>query len=241
MAESNSPIMPRINLILEKIHLKINYGLKKCNFECFKFGKAITLNFDVMKKLLFVLLTFIAISLSAQDAKYEIKSAIIKKKMVMMDRESESVTYVDDYGKKESTEMTLNFDGNESRIRTINDGTSSVSVNLDTKEGFRGRGMRGAQINYLQLTPEVKERYKIKETGEEEFLGKACKKYSFEVTMGEWTMQVKTWVWKGIALKSETSNDRGTWSETATSIQENVAVPADKFTIPEGTTIRERN
>ena len=188
-----------------------------------------------MKKLLVVLLSFVAISLSAQDAKYEIKSAIIKKKTVMMDRESESTTYFDDYGKKESTEMTWN----ENSIRTITEGTSSVSVNLTTKEGFRGRGMRGAPINYLQLTPEVKERYKIKEAGEETLIGKPCKKYSLEMTMGDFSMQVKTWVWKGIVLKSETSTDNGTFSETATSIQE-VAVPAEKFVIPEGISITER-
>ena len=193
-----------------------------------------------MKKILVVLLSFIAISLSAQDAKYEIKSAIIKKKSVMMDRESESTTYFDDYGKKEATEMTFNFDGNESSIRTIIEGTSSVSINLTTKEGYRGRGMmRGAPINYLNMTPEVKERYKIKEAGEETLIGKPCKIYSLEMTMGDFTMQMKTWVWKGIVLKSETSTDRGTFGETATSIQE-VAVPAEKFVIPEGISITER-
>ena len=66
----------------------------------------------VKMKFLFALLFLSAtILLNAQEAKYGIKSAIIKKDVVAMGQNVECTWYMDDYGKKESTELTMKTGG----------------------------------------------------------------------------------------------------------------------------------
>jgi hypothetical protein len=56
--------------------------------------------------------------------------------------------------------------------------------------------------------------------------------------MGQ-TLQIKTWIWKGIVLKSETSGNGMVFAtETATEILENISVPEEKFKAPEGAIIQ---
>jgi len=182
-----------------------------------------------------------AFTLSAQEAKYEIKSAIIKKETVAMGQTIESTCYFDDFGKKESAEITLKngiAQGVDKHIRTLMDSASIVNIDLDLKVGNR-MALPDKPINYLQLTPEIKDKYKIKDTGEEDIIGKSCRKYSLEMTQMGQTLQIKTWIWKGIVLKSETSGNGMVFAtETATEILENISVPEEKFKAPEGAIIQ---
>ena len=193
------------------------------------------------KKLIVVsILSFMTMYLSAQEAKYEIKSAIIKKEIVMMGQKLEAITYFDDFGKKESAEITIANGiavGMDKHIRTIMDKSTIITIDLDSKVANRVN-LPDEPINYLQLTPEIIEKYKVKEIGEEEIAGKLCQKYALEISQMGQTMQIKTWVWKGIGLKSEISSNGMVVSiETATEIQEEAEVPADKLIVPEGITI----
>lgn len=195
------------------------------------------------KTLFAVLLLAVTTLLSAQEAKFEIKSAIITKEMVAMGQKVECTWYVDDYGKKESLELTMKTGGVagvEKHIRTITDGAASViTVDLDMKTAMRMK-LPQQPINYLKLTPDVIEKYKIKEVGEETIAGKTCKKYTLEITQMGQTLQMSVWVWKGMALKSETaSNKMVVMVETAKEINESTTVPADKFVVPEGIKIAE--
>lgn len=180
--------------------------------------------------------------LNAQEAKYGIKSAIIKKDMVAMGQKVECAWYVEDYGKKEAVEIAMKTGGVagiEKHIRTISEGASVVNVDLDMKTAMR-MNLPQQPINYLQLTPDVIEKFKIKETGQEEIAGKPCKKYALEITQMGQTVQMSVWIWKGLALKSETaSNGMVVMVETATQVDENTAVPADKFVVPEGIVVKE--
>lgn len=195
-------------------------------------------------KFLFAAALFLSVTtaLSAQEAKYELKSAAIQKETVAMGQKFESTWYIDDFGKKESNEAVFKMGGVaniEKRILTIMEDASVVNVDLGLKSATRMK-LPEKPINYLQLTPEVIEKYKIKEQGEEEIAGKPCKKYSLEVSQMGQTAQVDTWVWKGLVLKSQTSgNGMVVMVETAKEIQENAVVPAEKFMIPEGITIPE--
>lgn len=195
------------------------------------------------KTLFAALLLAVTTLLSAQEAKFEIKSAIITKEMVAMGQKVECTWYVDDYGKKESLELTMKTGGVagvEKHIRTITDGAASViTVDLDMKTAMRMK-LPQQPINYLKLTPDVIEKYKIKEVGEETIAGKTCKKYTLEITQMGQTLQMSVWVWKGMALKSETaSNKMVVMVETAKEINESTTVPADKFVVPEGIKIAE--
>ena len=190
------------------------------------------------KSLFAVLLLFAAIGLSAQEARYEIKSAIIKKSVERFGQTTESVTYIDDYGKSEATESSYTWEGETRRTRTITKDNKSIWINLDDKTGFSSTAWQS--INYLNLTQEVKDKNKIKELGEETIAGKPCKKYSVEVTRMDRTSTMTVWIWKGITLKSESSFNDRTMTEVATEIKENATVDSKLFAVPSDVTIQER-
>jgi hypothetical protein len=186
---------------------------------------------------------FTTIALSAQDAaRYELESAIIQKEVVMMGQKMNATWYIDGFGRNESMEMTLKngiAQGVDKHIRTLAEGMSVVTIDLDQNTGNRIK-LPEKPVNYLQLTPEVREKYKIREDGEEEIAGKKCRKYSLEIMQMGQTMQVTAWVWKGLVLKSESAGNGMVFAiETATEVQENVTAPADKFVIPENVIIQE--
>ena len=176
-----------------------------------------------------------AFVLIAQEARYEIKSAIISKTIEMMGQKIEGVQYVDDYGKKESVTINMPMQGVPGafvRTRTINKIDTIYTINLDYKTGTK-TAMPNAidQINYLKITPEMREKQNIKELGKEEVAGKLCDKYSLEISQAGQKASATTWVWKGIVLKSVISVSGITMTEAATDIKENVAVDADNFNI----------
>jgi hypothetical protein len=191
----------------------------------------------IKKTMCVFLLSGIAIAVSAQKAKYELKSAIIKKEMSVMGQKFEAMWYFDDCGLKESVEITVKngiVEGVDKHVRTILDSVSMTNVDLDLRQAKK-MILPEKPINYLQLTPEIREKYKIKDTGEETVAGKICKKYSLEITQMGQILKTTNCVWKGLVLKTEISSGGMLVStEMAVDIQENVPVSADKFTIPEG-------
>lgn len=62
-------------------------------------------------------------------------------------------------------------------------------------------------------------------TENEEVLGKNC-----EV----WEGMGKLWIWKGLTVKSEVKMMGVKVNMTATKIETDIAIPADKFKVPEG-------
>ncbi|GHT88494.1 hypothetical protein FACS189474_3830 [Bacteroidia bacterium] len=179
------------------------------------------------------LLSLLTVTLSAQEAKYEFKSAIIKVTGVFMGQTSENVIYIDDFGRKESTEITMKIGYEEKHIRTIMDGNSTISIDLD-KGTATTVNLPDKPINYLQLTPKIKEKYKITELGKEDVIGKICTKYSLEMPQMGMTLQMTVWIWEGLTLKAEIgSNGMILTTVTATEIQENTTIPEDKFKVPE--------
>ena len=193
-----------------------------------------------MKKTWFVMMLLIAAvgMITAQEAKYEIKSGIVKKVSNVMGQKVESILYFDDYGKMEAVETTVNVAGTEKNMRTLDEGNSIASIDLDAKTVQRMEKPDKLD-NFLTLTDEQKEKYKYQELGEETFLDRPCKKVSLELTEMGQTFQATLWLWKGIPLKTETQVGGMTVVEEAVEVQENVEVPAEKFTVPEGFTVLE--
>ena len=188
------------------------------------------------KMLLTSVLLCTTLTAIAQEARYEIKSAVIKKTVEMMGQKIEGVQYIDDYGKKESATMNMPMQGVPGmflRMRTVNMGDTVYTVNMELKTGNKVV-LPEKPVNYLNLTPEVKDKYNIKELGQEDVAGKLCDKYSLEVTQMGQRVSTTIWVWKGISLKSVLSASGVSMTEMATDIQENVAVDAGHFTIPDG-------
>ena len=185
-------------------------------------------------KLLFATLLLSVFTLSAQEAKYEIKSAIITKSMEMMGQKIDGVQYIDDFGVKESIMFKMPMQGVESmymRLRSITKGDTVITANLDLKTGNK-IVLPEKPVNYLKLTDEVREKYKIKEHGKEEVAGKLCNKYSLVISqMGQQALNT-AWVWKGIILKSVISVSGMSMTEEVIDIQENVKIDSENFTIP---------
>ena len=190
------------------------------------------------KSSLAVLLLLTSFALSAQEAKYEIKSGIIKKTMEMWGQKMEGALYFDDYGKIESTTFTMSMQGTNTQMRTINKDGAVTVINLENKTGNRFV-LPEKPVNFLNLTQEIKDKHKVKELGEEDILGKSCKKYSMETSQMGQTVSSTVWIWKGIALKTVSSVNGMDISDTATDIRENAAVAADIFTVPGDVSIQE--
>jgi len=177
-------------------------------------------------------------ALSAQEARYELKSAIIKKTMEMMGQKMESVQYIDEYGAKEVIVMKMSMPGGQAmEIRTYNRGDSVITVNMANKTGQK-TAMQVKPVNFLKLTPEIKQKFEIKEEGQEQIAGKTCNKYSLKMDQMGTTVTSTVWIWKGIALKTFSTVSGMTLTDLATEIQENAVIVPTIFMIPEGVTFQ---
>ena len=170
----------------------------------------------------------VAVAAMAQNGTkyYGIKSGTIKIEMDMMGQTVPSTIYFDDYGAKQATsismmgmEMTqINKDG---KMYLVNKGEKSVQEMPQQQE----------QINYLNLTDEVKAKYKIKEVGKETVAGKECTTYTVEVSQMGQTVKTTVSVWNGIAMKTVADAGGFSMSQKVTEVKE-APVDAAIFEIP---------
>ena len=182
-----------------------------------------------MKKFFsFCAVLLVAVAAMAQNGTkyYGIKSGTIKIEMDMMGQTVPSTIYFDDYGAKQATsismmgmEMTqINKDG---KMYLVNKGEKSVQEMPQQQE----------QINYLNLTDEVKAKYKIKEVGKETVAGKECTTYTVEVSQMGQTVKTTVSVWNGIAMKTVADAGGFSMSQKVTEVKE-APVDAAIFEIP---------
>ena len=182
-----------------------------------------------MKKFFsFCAVLLVAVAAMAQNGTkyYGIKSGTIKIEMDMMGQTIPSTIYFDDYGAKQATsismmgmEMTqINKDG---KMYLVNKGEKSVQEMPQQQE----------QINYLNLTDEIKAKYKIKEVGKETVAGKECTTYTVEVSQMGQTVKTTVSVWNGIAMKTTADAGGFSMSQKVTEVKE-APVDAAIFEIP---------
>ena len=182
-----------------------------------------------MKKFFsFCAVLLVAVAAMAQNGTkyYGIKSGTIKIEMDMMGQTIPSTIYFDDYGAKQATsismmgmEMTqINKDG---KMYLVNKGEKSVQEMPQQQE----------QINYMNLTDEIKAKYKIKEVGKETVAGKECTTYTVEVSQMGQTVKTTVSVWNGIAMKTVADAGGFSMSQKVTEVKE-APVDAAIFEIP---------
>ena len=166
----------------------------------------------------------------APEKRYGVKSATVKVVTNMMDQKVESVSYFDDFGAKELTVMEMM---GMKMTQLSRDGKMYI-INSEQKQvqEMPAGGMGGADINFLNLTDQVKAANKIKEAGKETILGRECTKYTMESSQMGMTMSQTVWVWNGIVLKSLTDGGQFQFGNTATKLEENANIPASTFDIP---------
>jgi len=171
------------------------------------------------------------------DARCELKSGIIKYETVTQGIKVETTSYFDDYGKKQAAVAVVNQGLVQTETKTLQFEDTIYQINVGMKMGQKVVSPE-KPINYLQLTPDVIEKYKIQELGTETVAGRQCTRYSEQTSQMGQTVNVEVWVWKGIGLKTVMKlGDTEIVSQTATEIQENPTIDPEMFEIPEGVTM----
>ena len=191
-------------------------------------------------KLFLAAAAIVAVSATAQaqEARYEFEKAVITTKAEMMGQPMVTTYYIDDYGKKEASEFTMDMSamgGNKMQMRSVRqaDGTMTFDVN-NVKEGHKSEGT----VNFLNLTPEVIKKHKIKEKGEEVINGRPCKIYTVNTEQMGMSVSSTVWVWKGFTVKTVVDGGMFTIETTMDTFDENGKIPDGVFTIPDGMKIR---
>jgi hypothetical protein len=114
---------------------------------------------------------------------------------------------------------------------------------MEKKEGTKTKsigsigGTKDLPENMDKMTQELMDRYKMKDLGTKEFLGKQCKGIEM-MAMG---MKTEVWIWNNIMLYSKVtmSENAKPMELKASKLEVDVAIPADKFQVPADVKIQE--
>ena len=196
------------------------------------------------KLFLIIAATFFGFSISAQNGNYKVfpfKSGIVK---YTLDGNSKGThtKYFDDYGYKQAdyneTETTVFGFTNKEKSGTILIGPKVYAINYKTETVSVGvnpayesyANSNGA--NYDKLGRDAMASLGFSNTNKtEQIAGKKC-----EIWKGSLGI---IWVWKGLALKSETTVLGISIIETAVSVKVNISIPESRFEIPEGIEVKD--
>ncbi len=191
-------------------------------------------------------------SSSSTPRRYELQSGIVTyEPMVLMGIKSVTTLYFDDYGRREARESVTdsNIMGMKSHEKKVDitdgdfmisyeaekivngkDETSKVATKTDLRK-FKEMAMKmGAEIG-----EQMKKDFDYREEGSEVIAGVTGTKYSVSLNREQKDQRVYGVLYKKIALKTQ----MGAITVKAATIEENVAVPATKFEVPTGYTIKE--
>lgn len=163
--------------------------------------------------------------------RYAIKSGIIEYKATVMNMEQTQTITFDDYGAKQVTQAQMEMMGMKINQYTIVKDGYIYSFDKEKKTGTKhSLAAEKSDIDFQNLTEEIKEEMKIKKIGEETFLGKPCIKYSIDNE--KLKMKGFYWVWNGIALKTDVDMDGMKMVLEAVRVEENPNIPANTFDVP---------
>ena len=184
------------------------------------------------------------------NAPYGVKSGVYTMSMAFGDNEMITEYYFDNYGLKTAQVQEgggMMGMGQEGKTRTITDKDgATIRINDEAKTATKfpaggpmgGFGGGRAQINWNNLTDQVKKDNNIKELGKETIAGKECTKYSMTTEGFQGPQEQTVWIYKGIQLKNEMSSDFGTFGATCKKFEEK-EVPASMFEVPAGIKVEE--
>ena len=183
-----------------------------------------------MKKLLVIcLMLSVAFGASAQDSfkKYGFKSCIAKKQSTTKGQVVEGTVYIDNYGAFECDIQTMDIPGfitYDYGILTRKDRVWTFNVQegkVDSKESPNPM----ADLNFLNVTDELAEKYGLQDLGEEEYMGKTCHKYFYIVITNRKPVEWTVWTYKGFPLKTIVKQRRQESVVEVIDFQENVPIP----------------
>lgn len=171
-------------------------------------------------------------SVPADLKKIDLKSAVIHMKSSTFGMTQQIVMYMDDYGSKQLTEVSQEMMGVKVRQCTLSDSLYVYMYNPDDKTGKRSLvdKKNPNNIHFNAITKEMAREFHIKKNGTAVILGRTCDVYTMEIALEK--MKGTYYVWKGITLKTDSEVGGISISMEATKIEENVAIPPEKFEIP---------
>ena len=184
------------------------------------------------------------------NAPYGVKSGVYTMSMAFGDNEMITEYYFDNYGLKTAQVSEgggMMGMGPQGKTRTITDKDGAqIRINEEEKTATKfpaggpmgGFGGGRAQINWNNLTDQVKKDNNIKELGKETIAGKECTKYSMTTEGFQGPQEQTVWIYKGIQLKNEMTSDFGTFGQTCKKFEEK-AVDASMFEVPAGVKVEE--
>lgn len=162
----------------------------------------------------------------------KITSGMIEMDMKAMGQTMKMVMYWDDNGARKSGEMNTEVMGQQMNMRMIEkDGTQysyDATKKTGTKMPAQGGLMGDGAPDITKLSDAEKKAINLQEIGEKELLGKACKGYSFTKD----GIAAKVWMWENIPLLLESSANGMTMTMTATKLETDISIPAEKFELP---------
>ena len=190
------------------------------------------------KALLTSIMMLAAVTLFAQEEnapvkKYGFKSAIVKLATDVMGQKVESTAYIDEYGAKECQKTKVDVPGMGSvESATISKDGKTWSVNYTLNQVQEMDINPADQPNFLELTDDMKKKFKIQEVGTEKVLDKDCTVYTLETEAQGMTAKLKVWVYKGFTLKTETEVMGMKVAAVATEFKEDAMVLPQVFDVP---------
>ncbi len=173
-----------------------------------------------------------------KDKKFAIEKGFMKLNIVAMGMKSDMTMYWRDYGEENATETSFNMMGIKTTSNTLRkDGyiyTWESQTGMATKTKIDDSDVE-LDINYRDLDKEIMKKYNIKEEGTEKVLGKTCTVYTMDID----GVKNKSWIYKGMVLKSEATAAGVKTTFVVTELKENVDPPKEVFELPENITFKE--
>ncbi len=189
-----------------------------------------------MKKLLtLALMLMVVCGAMAQEGtkKFAIKSGMAKTTTEVMGQTQQVTLYFDNYGALQcsKTKATVPGMGDLEMATIIKDGKTWM-VNYTMKQVQEIPAEAQEDIDFNNLTEEIKTKYNVREAGTEELLGKTCTKYTYEAVIQGQKAKGSAWVYKGFPLKSVVSVAGMEIKSEVTEFLESILVMPQTFDIP---------
>ncbi len=169
---------------------------------------------------------------AAPPGPYDVKSGIIEVKTNSLGG-GRDLVYFDDYGRREARYSIVSGVVAGQKLETVNVEirTPEKIYRWDAKKktGFITPGMVPARQDEAPPDARMRAQYHYQELPARTIAGKPCTGRSMEMMKG---MVVKSWTWKGIALRIESGFGAIPVTMEAVKVEADVPVPPEKFQVP---------
>lgn len=178
-----------------------------------------------MKKFfLIIILSLVGIAGFAQaDHYFAHKSGKFTLKMDVMGQTATTVTYFDDYGAKQWSQVDMMG----TKAVTLMTGGKSYML----KPSFQEVPVQET-VNYMNLTPEAIKEYDIKMVGIEKVDGYDCMVYTLIINQQGMEGKGKTWIWDGFSIRAEVNIMGMTIVTRLSDLQVDIPVDQNLFELP---------